>query len=559
MARAAQSPPVFSSESLALIDRPSPLAPLKHETYRSIWIANLASSFGALIQGVGAAWLMTSIADSVDMVALVQAATTLPIMLFSLVGGAMADSFNRRRVMLVAQGFMLVVSAALAAGTYLGLVTPWTLLAFTFLIGCGTALNNPAWQASVGDLVPRETLPAAVALNSIGFNLSRSVGPAVGGAIVAVAGAAAAFALNTVSYLALIFVLLRWRPQQLPRKLPREAMFTAMRAGLRYVAMSPNLGKVLLRSFAFGLTASAVLALLPVVAATLLGGGALTYGLLLGSFGIGAVGGALLSVRLRQALSSENIVRIAFLGFALCAAIAAVSSTMLATAAAMLLGGACWVLALSLFNVTVQLSTPRWVVGRALSIYQTATFGGMAVGSWFWGVVADERSVSAALLWAAAAMLVGGAVGLVYALPKELTLDLDPLDRWKEPHLEIDLQPRSGPIVVTVEYIIQSKDVAAFLEVMIDRKRIRRRDGARRWTLMRDLEHPEIWTESFQTPTWVEYVRHSQRMTKADAGVSEKLRALHSGAEGPRVKRAIERPPSWFASGGTGKGTIDPP
>lgn len=559
MARAAESPPVFPSESLAVTDRPSPLAPLKHQTYRSIWVANLASSFGALIQGVGAAWLMTSIADSVDMVALVQASTSLPIMLFSLVGGAMADSFNRRRVLLVAQVFMLAVSAVLALGTYLGLITPWTLLAFTFLIGCGTAINNPAWQASVGDLVPRDDLPAAVALNSIGFNLSRSVGPAVGGAIVAVAGAAAAFALNTVSYFALIFVLWRWRPQQEPRKLPREAMFTAMRAGLRYVAMSPNLGKVLLRSFAFGMSASAVLALLPVVAATLLGGGPLTYGLLLGAFGIGAVGGALLSARLQQAISSEAIVRIAFAGFAACAAIAAISPFIFLTAAAMLLGGACWVLALSLFNVTVQMSTPRWVVGRALSIYQTATFGGLAVGSWIWGIAADQYGVSAALLIAAASMLVGGAIGLVYALPKAIALNLDPADRWREPHLEIDLLPRSGPIVVSVEYIIESENIAAFLAAMIDRKRIRRRDGARRWTLMRDLEHPEIWTESFQTPTWVEYVRHSQRMTKADASISERLLALHRGPERPRVRRAIERPPSWFASDASGKGsTIDP-
>ena len=542
-----------------MTDRPSPLAPLKHQTYRSIWTANLASSFGALIQGVGAAWLMTSIADSVDMVALVQASTSLPIMLFSLVGGAMADSFNRRRVMLWAQCFMLLVSAVLAVGTYLGLITPWTLLAFTFLIGCGTAINNPAWQASVGDLVPRDDLPAAVALNSIGFNLSRSVGPAVGGAIVAVAGAAAAFALNTVSYFALIFVLWRWRPKQEPRKLPREAMFTAMRAGLRYVAMSPNLGKVLLRSFAFGMSASAVLALLPVVAATLLGGGPLTYGLLLGAFGIGAVGGALLSARLQQAISSESIVRIAFTGFAACAAIGAISPFIVVTAAAMLLGGACWVLALSLFNVTVQMSTPRWVVGRALSIYQTATFGGLAVGSWIWGIAADHYGVSAALLIAAASMLVGGAIGLVYSLPKAIALNLDPADRWREPHLEIDLLPRSGPIVVSVEYIIESQNIAAFLEAMSDRKRIRRRDGARRWTLMRDLEHPEIWTESFQTPTWVEYVRHSQRMTKADASISERLRALHRGPEGPRVRRAIERPPSWFASDAGGKSsTIDP-
>jgi MFS family permease len=551
-------PPVSPDKSISVTDRPSPLAPLQNSTYRSIWVANLASSFGALIQGVGAAWLMTSIADSVDMVALVQASTSLPIMLFSLVGGAVADSFDRRRVMLSAQILMLVASAALAIGTYLGLITPWVLLAFTFLIGCGTALNNPAWQAAVGDLVSRDTLPAAVALNSIGFNLSRSVGPAVGGAIVAVAGAAAAFAVNTVSYFALIFVLLRWQPAPMQRKLPREAMFTAMRAGLRYVAMSPNIGKVLLRSFAFGLAASAVQALLPVVAAVLLGGGPLTYGLLLGAFGIGAVGGAFLSARLQQTLTSESIVRIAFTGFAICATIAALSPFVLLTAAAMLLGGACWVLALSLFNVTVQLSTPRWVVGRALSIYQTATFGGMAVGSWLWGLAAAQYGVSTALLLAAGAMLVGAGIGLFLAMPKATTLNLDPLNRWKEPHLEIDLQPRSGPIVVTVEYVIRSENLAEFLEVMIDRKRVRRRDGARRWTLMRDLEHPDIWTESFQTPTWLEYVRHSQRVTKADAGISERLRALHAGPEGPRVRRAIERPPSWFASMAGSRDTIGP-
>ena len=293
-------------------------------------------------------------------------------------------------------------------------------------------------------------------------------------------------------------------------------------------------------------------------AAILLGGGPLTYGLLLGAFGVGAVGGAFLSARLQQTLSSESIVRIAFTGFGVCATIAALSPFVLLTAGAMLIGGACWVLALSLFNVTVQLSTPRWVVGRALSIYQTATFGGMAVGSWLWGLAADQYGVSAALLIAAVTMLAGGAIGLFLAVPKEMALNLDPLNRWKEPHLEIDLQQRSGPIVVTIEYIIKSEDLPEFLEVMIDRKRVRRRDGARRWTLMRDLEHPDIWTESFQTPTWLEYVRHSLRVTQADAGISERLRALHAGPDGPRVRRAIERPPSWFAAMTGSMDTIGP-
>ena len=542
-----------------MTDRVSPLAPLRHATFRAIWTANLVSSFGALIQAVGAAWLMTRISDSVELVALVQASTSLPIVLFSLVGGAIADNFNRRLVMLVAQSLMLTVSVLLAAFSYFDLITPWLLLSFTFLIGCGTALNNPSWQASVGDIVPRDDLPPAVALNSIGFNLSRSVGPAVGGAIVAAAGAAAAFAVNALSYVPLILVLLGWRSKPPARTLPREPMAGAMMAGLRYVAMSPNLGRVLMRSFAFGLAASAVLALLPVVANRLPFGGPLLYGLLLGAFGIGAVGGALVSASLHRAVAGETVVRGAFAGFAVCAALVGLSPGPFLAALGLLIGGACWVLALSLFNVTVQLSAPRWVVGRALALYQTATFAGMAVGSWMWGVAAEGYGVEMALLGAGLLLLLGAALGLWIALPPSQSLDLDPLGRWREPHLELDLQPRSGPIVITIEYVIRPKDVPEFLAAMSDRRRVRRRDGARSWTLMRDLEDPRLWFESYKSPTWLDYVRTNQRTTRADAEISDRIRSFHSGSEPPRVHRMIERPPSWFAAIANSKGTIDPP
>ena len=539
-------------------DRPSPLAPFQHATFRSIWIANLASSFGGLIQGVGAAWLMTSISDSVDMVALVQASTTLPIMLFSLLGGAIADSYNRRHVMLWAQIFMLAVSLALALGTWYGLISPWLLLAFTFLIGCGTALNNPSWQASVGDMVPRDDLPSAIALNSIGFNLARSVGPAIGGAIVAAAGAAAAFLGNSASYFALIFVLFRWRPVAAASTLPRESIGAAMMAGVRYVSMSPSIGKVLFRSFVFGLSTVSILALLPVVSADQLGGGPLVYGLMLGCFGLGAVSGAISSGYMHHALGSETVVRITFLGFALCAWVTALSASPWITGAAMIVGGACWVLALSLFNITIQLSSPRWVVGRALSLYQTAVFGGMALGSWMWGLVAENYGLPAALISAGGVMLLGSALGLLYPLPPRLTLNLDPLNRWKEPHVELELEPRSGPIVIEIEYTIRSQDVPAFLDIMADRRRVRRRDGAQHWVLMRDLSHPERWVESYRTSTWTEYVRHNLRMTQADAAISDRIRALHTGAEPPRVHRMIERPPDWFAAIAGVKDTIGP-
>ncbi|HQZ11441.1 MAG TPA: MFS transporter [Devosia sp.] len=527
----------------------SPLAPLREPVFRTLWIANLSSSFGGLIQGVGAAWLMTSIADSVDLVALVQASTSLPIMMFSLFGGAIADSFNRRRVLIGAQVFMLVVSALLVLATYSGMITPWLLLGFTFFIGCGLAINNPSWQASVGDIVPRPLLPSAVALNSIGFNLSRSFGPAVGGAIVAAAGAGMAFAINAVSYIALLVALFLWKPApKAESPLPREAIGPALLSGVRYVAMSPNIIRVMLRCFMFTVAAISVLALLPVVAARIPGGGPLTYGILLGAYGAGAVGGALLSARLQQTLQTETIVRMAFAGFAVCALTLAFSPWPVLTGLGLAIGGGCWVLALSLFNVSVQLASPRWVVGRALSIYQTAAFGGMALGAWLWGMLAEGVSLQASFLVAAALLLAGVVVGLKLPLPPRSALDLDPLNRWKMPQVEFDVEPRSGPVMIEITYRIRPNNVPAFMRVMTERQRIRRRDGARRWRLMRDLGNASQWIETYEAPTWTEYVRHNMRLTKADANISEQLRALHDSEDPPAVRRLIERPPSWLSA-----------
>ncbi len=520
---------------------PSALTPFRHPVFRAVWIASLASNFGGLIQSVGASWMMTSIAPTADMVALVQASTTLPIMLFSLLAGAIADNFDRRRMMLAAQIFMLLVSAGLAACTYMGLITPWLLLCFTFLIGCGAAFNGPAWQSSVGDMVPRADLPAAVTLNSVGFNIARSVGPAIGGAIVAAAGAAAAFAVNAVSYFGLIIVLARWRPAIPAPLLPRESIASAMAAGLRYVAMSPNIRSVLARAILFGVAASSVPALMPLIARDLVGGGPLTYGLLLGAFGIGAVCGAFASGQLRRRLSVEGIVRLGFAGFAVAAVVAATSPYLVMTMAALFIAGAGWVLALSTFNVSIQLSAPRWVVGRALSLYQMAAFGGMAGGSWLWGAIARDAGVSESLLASAAVQLAGIVVGLRFALPEIDALNLDPLRRWTEPETAVAIKPRSGPVVITIEYRIAQEDILEFLAVMADRKRIRRRDGARHWSLLRDLADPMLWVERYHSPTWTDYVRQNQRVTHADAEVGERLHALHRGPGKIVVHRMIER------------------
>ena len=519
----------------------SALAPLRHKTFRQFWSASQVSNFGGLVQTVGAAWLMTSLTTSPTMIALVQTSSTLPIMLFSLSAGALADNYDRRQIMLIAQAMMLAASVALVIAAYTDILTPWTLLGFTFLIGLGTALNNPSWQASLGDMVPRVNLPEAVSLNSMGFNLMRSIGPALGGIIVATAGAAAAFAVNAASYIPILATLILWQPATKPSTVPRESFGPAVGAGLRYVAMSPNLLKVMLRGLLFGLGAISVLALLPLVARDLVQGGAFTYGVMLGAFGLGAIGGGLMNATLRQKLSNEWLVRAAFAGFGLGVLILSQSRALWLSLPAILLCGACWVLALSLFNVTVQLSSPRWVVGRALSMYQMATFGGLAIGSTIWGALADTIGTEGALIASAIALFIGGAIGFWAVLPEFGKADLDPLDRFREPSLQLDLRGRSGPVMVMIDYQIDAQDIPEFLEVMTERRRIRRRDGARQWVLLRDLEHPDQWIESYHVATWDDYLRHNMRRTKADAEVADRVLTLHRGTEPPRVHRMIER------------------
>lgn len=519
----------------------SALSPLRHPAFRLIWLATLVANLGSLIQGVGAGWMMAELTPSHDMVALVQASTTLPIMLLAIPAGAFADILNRRRVMLVSQGFMAAVSGALAFAAWQGWLDPWSLLVFTFLLGLGSAMHLPSWQASVRDLVPREELPAAVTLNSMSFNLMRSVGPAAGGILVAWAGPPAAFALNAISYLALIYALWRWQAPVEDNRLPAERLGNAITLGLRYVMLSPNLMRIMVRGFTFGFTAVVLLALLPIITRDILKAEAATYGILLGAFGLGAIAGALSSPWLRRWLGIEAIVAAAFVVFALGSVTVAVATVLPVTLMGLLLAGAAWVSALSLFNVSAQLATPRWVVGRVLAIYQTATFGGMALGSWIWGHLSETHGPVVALLTASGLMLVGAALGRVLRMPDFSQVDLDPANRFHEPALRLNLKARSGPIMVMVDWVIPPEQTEEFLAEMVERRRVRRRDGARQWTLMRDLENPDIWVEAYHVPTWVEYIRHNQRRTKSDAENFERLLALHQGPGRPVVHRMIER------------------
>ncbi|RGP37456.1 MFS transporter [Pseudotabrizicola alkalilacus] len=518
------------------------LDPLRHQTYRRLWSATMMSNLGTLVQTVGAGWLMATLTTSPAMVSLVQASNSLPIMAFSLIAGALADNYNRRRILIFAQMAMVLASTALAVTAWTGGLTPWMLLGFTFLVGCGSALYNPTWQASMGDIVPRANLHAAVGLNSLSFNMMRSVGPALGGMIVAIAGPAVAFVLNALLTLPLIRALIVWRPDYPRADLPPEHVGSAIGAGLRYVMMSPALLRVMLRGAIFGTAAVITLALLPLVARDMLQGTAQTYGILLGVFGLGAIGGGIANTQLARRLQNESVVRLGFAGYALALLGLGFSGSLIVACLSLLLAGASWVLALALFNVTVQLSTPRWVVGRALSFYQTATFGGMALGSWLWGALAEAQGLPTAFALAAALLGLGGVLGLWLPLPAFPADELGPLGRFRAPEPMIDLKPRSGPIMIMIDHNIAHKDTELFLKLMRERRRIRLRDGARHWTLMRDIERTEIWIESYHVPTWIDYLRHNARRTLADAENSNQLKSLHRSTEGEqRVHRLIER------------------
>jgi MFS family permease len=507
-----------------------------------IWSASLVSNFGSLIQAVGASWMMTSIAPSADMVALVQASTTLPIMLLSLPSGATADIWDRRLLMLIAQSLMLVVSAVLTVIAYLGLITPWTLLTLTFLLGCGTALYGPAWQSSVGEQVRRADLPSAVALNSLAFNIARTAGPAIGGVIVAKAGPSAAFLINGLSYVGLIIVLTLWRRPRPAPFLPPENMFMAIGAGIRYARLSPDIRTVLIRGAAFGVLGSSIWALMPLVARDLIGGNAVTYGVLLGAFGSGAVLGALSSTSLRRRYPNEIIVRASTVGFGVASIVTAVSSWHALSMIALMLGGASWVLALSTFNVTVQTSSPRWVVGRTVAIYQMVTFGGLSIGSWLSGVVAHQFGLVICLASSGTLMATSALLGRKLPLRQPEGLNLDPSRTWSSEHrAQLDRLIDTGPVVVTVEYRIAVEDAEAFRLAMRELRRIRRRDGAKRWSLMQDMAAPEIWIERYHSPNWVEHLRRHHRFTVSDREIERKALDFHQGDEPPHVRHLIER------------------
>ena len=445
-------------------------------------------------------------------------------------------------IMLVSQSFTLLASVVLAGITLADAITPTLLLWLTFLVGCGTAVLAPAWQASINDLVPSRQIAPAIMANAVGLNLARSLGPAIGGVIVAAAGAAVAFIINAVSYLGMIATLLWWRPQRTRSELPPEPLGSAIAGGLRYVSLSPHLLAILLRCALQSIPIAAVMALMPIVARDLLDGGALTYGILLGGFGLGAMLGALASAGLRSRFTSDAQLRaLSALAFVAMIAIGQSRWTTL-TLVAHVLAGAVWTLGFANFNIAVQLSSPRWVTGRMLATYQTVAFAGIAFGSWGWGQLAHVLGLRESLTLAAVAALISLAAARRLPVSVASLGSLDPRTRLELNPPSVPIHPASGPIVVAIEYRVLPENAAEFVSVVNELGRVRRRDGARAWSVCQDIDATDVWIERFENPTWTDHLRWRTRPTQSDQAIRQRIGRLVVGEHG-RVRRFVVRPP----------------
>ena len=495
------------------------------------------------MQNVGAAWHMATLSanlpSSALLVALVQTATYLPVFLLGIPAGAVGDILDRRKLLLVTQAWMLAAAGALGILTVTGVTGPWTLLWLTFALGIGATMNGPAWQAIMPELVPKSELAPAISLNSMGFNLARAIGPALGGIVVAAIGAGGAFLLNALSFVAVLIVLYQWKRAPEITSKSTERVMEAMWAGMRYVRFAPTMHAVLLRSGCFVISASALWSILPLVAKDELHSESSGFGVLLACLGAGSIIGALTMGRLRLLFSPEAIVTACTALFGVVNIALAYLDSFTAVAFALLAGGVAWMAVNANLNTAAQTSLPAWVRARALALYLLVFQGAMAVGSVIWGEVATRFGLRATLFSAGVTLCLAAAATMRLRLTGSVELDTTPSMHLPEPTLLVERHPDHGPVLVTVEYLIDPKSGDQFAEAMEAVRRIRRRDGAIRWGLFEDAAIPGRYIETFVVESWAEHLRQHERMTVSDRELETKAWAFHLPADPPKVTHWI--------------------
>ena len=518
----------------------SPWAPFRHRAYAVIWIATLVANMGTWMYGSAAGWLMTTLTTDPLLVSLVQVAATLPMFLFAMPAGALADVIDARRLLIIVEGAIIVAAIPFALLVELGRMTPILLLLFTFLLESGAAMGAPAWQSIVPRLVPRGELPAAVAANSVSVNLSRAVGPALGGFLTAAIGLSAPFWVNAFSNVGSIGALAWWRPKPRARDgLPAERLASALRTGIRYARNNPPLRATLVRAIGFFFFASAYWALLPLIARTQVAGGPRLYGLLLGAIGAGAIGGAFAIPWLRDKLGPDRLVALGQAGTALAMVMFAFAREPLLAATASLLAGVCWIAAVSTLNVSTQVSLPEWVRARGLAVYVMVMFGAMTFGSAIWGEVASYGGLTLANLSAAVCALIAIPATWRWKLHRGEALDLTPSMYWPEPIVTHSVEQDEGPVMVTIEYRIAREHRKAFLAARDALERQRRRGGGYAWGIFEDTSIAGRFVETFYVESWLEHLRQHERATVADRALDERVRGYSETA--PKATHYIAR------------------
>ena len=534
----------------------SGFAPLRIALFRDRWIASTVSSIGTWMQDTAGTWLMTSLTSSPLLIALMQTAASLPVLLLGLLAGATADLFERRRLLIFWQSWMLGSVAVLAVLTFLGHISPWSLLAFTFLLNIGSAMNNPAWQAIIPELVPRALVPDSVALNAGSNNLARALGPGLGGLMVAAfkrtdTGSAYVFLLNSISFAAVIWVLVNWKRVPLFKSaLPSERMAASIRSGLRYVRYAPDLQASLLRAFTFTFFVSAIWSLLAVVAKRDLNQGAMGYGILNGSLGVGAVIAAATLARIRRIVPTDHLIALATFYEAGALLVLARVHRPSIVIAALVVAGFCWTSTMASLNTSVQISVPAWVQARALGTYMMTFQGGLALGSVLWGAIAQRTSTPIALMASAAGLaatfpfvrrfhiLRGGIPDTTPRRGGRTLPQLAPFPETDADHEGGD-PAQAGPVRISIEYRIPVEKYAEFTHCIHQLRNVRLRDGAVRWGIYRDAADPERLNETFIMESWLDYLRSRERMTANDDRIRQQVWALHREAEPPRISYQI--------------------
>jgi predicted MFS family arabinose efflux permease len=517
----------------------SALAPLQRPVFRALWLALIVSSLGSFMHDVGAAWLMATLAPNPIMVSLVQAAALAPVFLLTLPAGAFADILDRRRYVLTAQTWLMCVAGLLGILTLSGQTTEGALLALTFAMGCGTAMLMPAFAAMIPDLVPTSELTAAVTLNSIAFNVTRAVGPAIAGGVVAMLGPGVVFVLNAVSFTAVMWVIWRWRYTRLPSNLPGERFLASIRGGLRYARQATSLHVILARGVAVFMCMSAPMAFLPLVVKTELNAGPEVYGILLGCVGAGAVTAGLLLPRLRRRVSADRVIAVGSAGVAAASLVLGYVRDIGWLSLGMAALGASWITAQSTLQVAAQLSLPAWVRARGLSMFIASFMGTMALGAAGWGQVAHATSIETALTIAAAA----GAAGILLTWPLRLskfaTGDQSLAEPAMEPTLANPLAGEEGPVLVNVTYLIADEDVESFLAAMQPVRKLRLRNGSAAWGIFQDTVDSRRFVEMFMDESWHAHLRQMYRITREDRRVMDAALAYHRDDKPPVVSHMI--------------------